>query len=143
MNSGSPVLYCYRGVDRASLEGLQRIWSGLNVKLYEFEKLIIVVGNSTENTEKALEAEYDIKDKEFKIELSPYINQCVGLKSVNEDDTNVTLDVKSQVVLRLPILLVVGLFLFYAAHTLSRWVWQGVWSWCFSRFAYYGHWQKL
>ncbi len=122
---GSPVLYCYRGLDRASVEGIQSIWTGIEIKIYEFNKLMIIVGNSTESTEKSLVTigNYDVKEDKFGLVWGPYDHQCMGLKCVgSERDAGLTLDVKSRVLLHLPVLLMVGLSLFYAAHTLSRWV---------------------
>ncbi len=122
VSPGYPVLYCYQGVQRFTIEGLQKAWSGLDISVSEFDKLVIVVGNSTENTNKLLlgASNYDAENREFRLISSPYLTQCLGAKSASGGTENMTLDVRSRVLLYLPGLLAIGLLLFYSAHTLSR-----------------------
>ncbi len=117
-----PVLYCYQGVQRYTVEGLQKAWSGLEITISEFDKLVIVVGNSTENTVNLIlgASNYDAEEGEFRLVASPFLTQCLGARSASGGAENMTLDVRSRVLLYLPGLLVIGLFLFYTAHTLSR-----------------------
>ena len=95
----------------------------MEIRLTEFDDLIIAVGNSTKDTLDSLKSSSDWRREKFVLIVPPFKTQCVGMATDSvRDVVEFTLNAKSMVLLYLPVLMAVGLLLFFTAHSLSRFV---------------------
>ena len=109
-----------------SIVGLEKAWSGLEVSVFDAPQssIAVVVANSSRSIlNDAISTQRDNSQVDHcTVVLSPYSNVCVGVRVMDSyiEPVSYTLDVKSKVLLRFPVLMCVGLALMFSAHYLSR-----------------------
>lgn len=127
MEYGSgPDIYCYEGIDPYSTKGLLYSWHSLHVYVLtsKSEGLSMVVSNSSEAIRDSTATSHyeDVNVTEGKC-LSPHKLHCIGIKhsgASHIDSIPYAFDAKLKLRYYYPILLVIGLFLLFAAPNLSR-----------------------
>ena len=120
-----PNLYCYSGVDKMSIAGLEKAWSGVVVSVFDapHSSINVLVANSSEAILNNVVSTHDNRhDGHCTVVLSPYDSVCVGVRVMDSyiEAVSYSLDVKSKVLPHLPVLMGVGVALVFAAHSLSR-----------------------
>ena len=120
-----PDVYCYEGTNPYSLNGLLLVWHSLHINILTSspEGMSLVLDNNTDAIIKSFKtnAVDDINATEG-IYLSPYQLHCIGMKHSGAVRNVVPYAFNAQLKLlpHFPIMLLVGVFLLFAAPSLSR-----------------------
>ena len=117
-------IYCYEGAQPLSPEGLANVWSSLHIRV-ECENpdyVQLLFSNTSVNI---MESENILRyptdgNTTFSHEVAPYNVFCVGVKYSGRDYVNYELYADVSLAWRFPVLLVIGVILFFNARTLSR-----------------------
>lgn len=109
-----------------SVASLEKAWSGLEMSVFNQvdNSLSIAVANSSQSIESEVYIKQLVNSDNGRctISLSPYRSICVSVNVMDPYVLSVdyALDVKTKVLLHLPVFMGIGLTLVWFAHSLSR-----------------------
>ena len=117
-------VYCYEGAEPLSLPGLANAWTSLHirVKCENPDYIQLLFSNSSVDMFETLDTLSYPNDGNitFFHEVPPYNVFCVGVKYNGRDYVNYKLYADLVFMWRFPVLLLVGIVLFFCAPSMSR-----------------------
>jgi len=116
-----PVVFTYNGIDRYTLAGLYKAWSGVQWNMSEYDSLKIGYGNNKEDVIDSMGSKRPEKNNVYILTHSPYRDVFVAVSTV-ERSSELKLSIKSKILPHLPVMAVLGILLYHTAKYLSRYV---------------------